>query len=96
MLFCVVLFCVVCAVRLLLEFWGARAFDTEQTHASLSQFMEWARAVCAALAARGCWADYIDPCSGLPVRLCVVDVGCFGGGLGGGAVGGVCFALSSS
>jgi hypothetical protein len=30
--------------------------------------MAWARAVCGALAARGCWADYIDPCSGLPVR----------------------------
>ena len=29
--------------------------------------MEFARLVCAALAGAGHWADYIDPCSGLPM-----------------------------
>ena len=31
------------------------------------QFVEFAKSVCAVLAGRGYWADYIDPCSGLPV-----------------------------
>ena len=35
------------------------------------QFMEWARPVCEQLVAWGYFADYIDPCSGLPVRLLV-------------------------
>jgi hypothetical protein len=29
--------------------------------------MEFGQAVCAELRARGYWADYIDPCSGLPM-----------------------------
>lgn len=29
--------------------------------------MEFAKAVCERLAAAGHWADYIDPCSGLPM-----------------------------
>jgi hypothetical protein len=32
-----------------------------------SQFMAFARAVCSELAAGGHWADFIDPCSGLPM-----------------------------
>lgn len=31
--------------------------------------MEWAGAICKALEAQGHWSDYIDPCSGLPVRM---------------------------
>jgi hypothetical protein len=31
------------------------------------QFVEWSKAVCDKLIAQGHWADYIDPCSGLPV-----------------------------
>ncbi len=34
----------------------------------LPQFCEFAKAACDALIAKGYWADYIDPCSGLPVR----------------------------
>ena len=34
----------------------------------LERFVAWAAAVCDALAARGCWGDYVDPCSGLAVR----------------------------
>ena len=33
--------------------------------ALLEAFFLFARAVCGVLAARGAWADYIDPCSGL-------------------------------
>lgn len=29
--------------------------------------MAWAQPVCDHLIAQGHWADYIDPCSGLPV-----------------------------
>ncbi|KXZ56956.1 hypothetical protein GPECTOR_1g862 [Gonium pectorale] len=29
--------------------------------------MAWAKAVCEQLSAAGHWADYIDPCSGLPM-----------------------------
>jgi hypothetical protein len=36
--------------------------------ALLQRFFVFARHACAALAAAGHWADYIDPCSGLPVR----------------------------
>lgn len=32
------------------------------------QFAEFAEQVVAALEAEGHWADFIDPCSGLPVR----------------------------
>jgi hypothetical protein len=32
------------------------------------QFVAFAKEVCAALIKQGHWADYIDPCSGLPVR----------------------------
>lgn len=34
------------------------------------QFMEFAKGVCNKATDRGHWADYIDPCSGLPVCLC--------------------------
>jgi hypothetical protein len=34
----------------------------------LERFAEWAKGVCDRLNAEGHWADYIDPCSGLPVR----------------------------
>ncbi|KAK3263999.1 hypothetical protein CYMTET_27235 [Cymbomonas tetramitiformis] len=33
----------------------------------LEVFMEWAKAVCDILISKGYWADYIDPCSGLPM-----------------------------
>ena len=36
--------------------------------ALLERFFAFARHVCAALRDQGHWADYIDPCSGLPVR----------------------------
>jgi hypothetical protein len=36
--------------------------------ALLLRFFALARHACDALAAAGHWADYIDPCSGLPVR----------------------------
>ena len=32
------------------------------------QFMDWSKAICELLVSWGFWADYIDPCSGLPVR----------------------------
>ncbi len=38
--------------------------DTNNT-----QFADFAKPLCQELRARGHWADYIDPCSGLPVRL---------------------------
>ena len=37
----------------------------------LERFFAFARHVCAALRDQGHWADYIDPCSGLPVRRCL-------------------------
>lgn len=33
----------------------------------LERFMEWAKVVCEKIASKGHWADYIDPCSGLPM-----------------------------
>lgn len=33
----------------------------------LERFMEWAKRVCGRLIAQGHWADYVDPCSGLPM-----------------------------
>jgi len=36
--------------------------------ALLERFFVFARHACAALRDQGHWADYIDPCSGLPVR----------------------------
>lgn len=36
----------------------------------LETFVAFAQHVTAALIARGHWADFIDPCSGLPVRHC--------------------------
>lgn len=33
----------------------------------LERFCEFAKAACDILAAKGFWADYIDPCSGLPM-----------------------------
>ena len=43
------------------------AVDKEKD-ALLERFFAFARLVCAALRDQGHWADYIDPCSGLPVR----------------------------
>ena len=34
----------------------------------LERFFAFARHACDAVAAQGFWADYIDPCSGLPAR----------------------------
>ena len=34
-----------------------------------SQFMAWGRTAAAAISAQGYWAEIIDPCSGMPVRL---------------------------
>ncbi|GFR40709.1 hypothetical protein Agub_g1315 [Astrephomene gubernaculifera] len=33
----------------------------------LERFMAWAKTVCDQLTSAGHWADYIDPCSGLPM-----------------------------
>lgn len=33
----------------------------------LERFFEFAKGVCGKLEAEGFWADYIDPCSGLPM-----------------------------
>lgn len=41
----------------------------------LERFAGWANAVCDQLIAVGHWADYIDPCSGLPVRTPHCTVG---------------------
>ncbi len=38
------------------------------------QFMEFAKGVCNKATDRGHWADYIDPCSGLPVSRCSVKL----------------------
>jgi hypothetical protein len=35
----------------------------------LETFVQWAQCICSKLAERKYWADYIDPCSGLPVSL---------------------------
>jgi len=40
--------------------------DTEKDRC-LEIFDDFGRALCAALASTGYWADYIDPCSGLPM-----------------------------
>lgn len=37
------------------------------------QFMEFAKGVCNKATDRGHWADYIDPCSGLPVSRCSIN-----------------------
>mmetsp|Transcript_6279 Transcript_6279/g.12110 ORF Transcript_6279/g.12110 Transcript_6279/m.12110 type:complete len:171 (+) Transcript_6279:139-651(+) len=34
----------------------------------LENFMEWAESLATALEAKGYWSDYVDPCSGLPMR----------------------------
>lgn len=47
--------------------WGARV--AAEKDALLERFAAWAAAVCDALAAAGWWADFIDPCSGLAVRM---------------------------
>ena len=36
---------------------------------ALLQFMDFAKPVCDELISQGYWADYIDPCSGLPVSV---------------------------
>jgi Methylmalonic aciduria and homocystinuria type D protein len=43
------------------------------TYAMAVQFCEFAKAACDSLAADNYWADYIDPCSGLPVCICICD-----------------------
>lgn len=45
--------------------WGEQA-DKEKDRL-LEQFVGFAQKVCATLALQGYWADYIDPCSGLPM-----------------------------
>jgi hypothetical protein len=35
--------------------------------AACPQFVEFAKATCSKLEDQGYWADYIDPCSGLPM-----------------------------
>jgi len=42
------------------------AIETEKDRL-LERFAEWAKAVCEKLNSAGYWADYIDPCSGLPM-----------------------------
>lgn len=37
------------------------------TRSLIVQFMEFAKHVCATINDQGHWADYIDPCSGLPM-----------------------------
>jgi hypothetical protein len=37
----------------------------------LLQFVTWSKELCANLEREGFWADYIDPCSGMPVSFCV-------------------------
>lgn len=39
----------------------------EEKDRLLEQFFEFARPFCGELASRGYWADFIDPCSGLPM-----------------------------
>jgi hypothetical protein len=57
--------------------WLRCAASTFVPHARLSlqplfpaamQFMSFSKRVCASLSAAGYWADYADPCSGLPVH----------------------------
>lgn len=45
--------------------WGEKA-DNEKDRL-LEQFMEFAKIVCNHLTSLQYWADYIDPCSGLPM-----------------------------
>jgi len=39
----------------------------EEKDRLLNVFVEFAKALCERIAERGYWADYIDPCSGLPM-----------------------------
>ncbi|KAL6750020.1 methylmalonic aciduria and homocystinuria type D protein [Haematococcus lacustris] len=39
----------------------------QEKDALLEKFMAWASTVCNLLIAQGHWAEYIDPCSGLPM-----------------------------
>eukprot|EP00894_Picocystis_sp_ML_P000691 jgi/Pico_ML_1/51208/g2283.t2 len=39
----------------------------QEKDALLERFVRWAKHVCDALERRGCWVDYVDPCSGLPM-----------------------------
>ena len=48
----------------------------EEKDELLETFAAWAGRVCEALSAQGYWCDYIDPCSGLPVRVCSVIYCC--------------------
>jgi hypothetical protein len=41
--------------------------ENEKDHC-LERFVKWAQVVCDELSSAGYWVDYIDPCSGLPVR----------------------------
>ena len=40
--------------------------DTEKDEC-LERFVKWAHPICEGLIQQGYWADYIDPCSGLPM-----------------------------
>jgi hypothetical protein len=39
-----------------------------EKHLKLVKFYRWCKRLCDSLEAHGYWADYIDPCSGYPVR----------------------------
>lgn len=39
-----------------------------EKHVKLVKFYSWCKRLCDCLEAQGFWADYIDPCSGFPVR----------------------------
>jgi len=58
----VVTTCQRCAVELVN--WGDEA--AKEKDRLLEAFVAFAKDVCAALAEKGHWADYVDPCSGLP------------------------------
>ena len=47
--------------------WGVPEVEKEKDRC-LEVFMAWGRAMQACLAKHGCWTDFFDPCSGLPVR----------------------------
>ena len=52
--------------RMDLVAWGDAV--AAEKDALLERFSRWAGAVCDALGAKGWWGDFVDPCSGLPVR----------------------------
>ena len=47
---------------------AAEGLDSRGTQTPCAQFVNWAKPVCEHLRKAGCFADWVDPCSGLPVR----------------------------